>query len=75
MRYLTIGLSLAALFIASVSPADAGEGLPGRRVGGGTRWTTPRLKPSNSVQNRLAALSFASRNHLPASLMFKAMYR
>lgn len=74
MRQLTIGISLFALLLWSASPALAGrEGVPGRRVGGGTRWNTPRIKSSPSLQSKLSAMSFASRTRLPMSLKLKAM--
>ena len=75
MRHITIGLSLLALIFAIAEPALAGrDGVPGRRVGGGSRWTQPKTKPSASVQTRLQAMSFASRNNLPLALRLKAIY-
>jgi hypothetical protein len=74
MRQLTISISLLALLLWSASPALAGrEGVPGRRVGGGTRWTTPRVKSSPNLQGKLSAMSFASRAKLPMSLKLKVM--
>lgn len=74
MRQITIGVSLFALLVSSANPAMADrEGVPGRRVGGGTRWTAPRTKQSASLHNKLSAMSFASRNHLPLALKFKAI--
>lgn len=75
MRQITIGFSLLALLIAAINPALAEEeGVPGRRVGGGTRYTSPKIKSSPTIQNRLSAMSFASRAHLPIALKLKAMY-
>lgn len=75
MRHITIGLSILALLFAVVEPAFAGrDGVPGRRVGGGSRWTQPKSKPSPTAQTRLAAISFASRNNLPIGLRLKAIY-
>lgn len=74
MRQLTIGFSLLALFISISEPVLAREGVPGRRVGGGTRWTAPKLKPTPSQQNRLNAMAFASRANLPIALKLKAIY-
>lgn len=75
MHRLTIGCSILALVLTVTEPALAGkEGVPGRRVGGGSRWTQPRLMPSRTSQTRLTALSFAARNHLPMSLKLKALY-
>lgn len=74
MRQLTIGFSLLALLFTVVEPAFAGrDGVPGRRVGGGSRWTQPKTK-SPSAQTRLNAMTFASRNHLPVALKLKAIY-
>lgn len=75
MRHITIVISLVIVFFASIEPAIAGkQGVPGRRVGGGTRWTTPPLKQAASPQRKLSAIAFASRNNLPISLRFKALY-
>ncbi len=75
MRKVTIGLSIFALLFAISEPALAGrDGVPGRRVGGGSRWTQPKIKASASVQTRLTAMSFASRNNLPMALKLKAIY-
>jgi hypothetical protein len=75
MRQITIGFSILALFFSVVEPAFAGrDGVPGRRVGGGSRWTQPRTKQSASAQTRLTAMAFASRNHLPVALKLKAIY-
>lgn len=75
MRHITIGCSILALILTLTEPALAGkEGVPGRRVGGGSRWTQPKLNSGRTPQTRLAALAFASRNHLPTSLKLKALY-
>ena len=75
MRQITIGFSLLALFLSCAEPAMAGkDGVPGRRIGGGTRFTQPKLKQEPSQTNRLAALSFASRNNLPIAFKLKAIY-
>lgn len=76
MRQLTICFSLLTLMLSLATTATAAdrEGVPGRRVGGGTRWTAPRLKPSHSMQGRISAMAFASRTGLPISLRFKAIY-
>ena len=75
MRQITILVSLIALFFTSIEPAIAGrQGVPGRRVGGGTRWTTPPLRQAASPQKKLKAMAFASRNNLPISLRLKTLY-
>lgn len=75
MRHLTISFSILALVIAIAEPALAGkDGVPGRRVGGGSRWTQPRPKQTRTPQTRLNAMAFASRNHLPMALKLKAIY-
>ncbi len=76
MRHITIGFSLLALFVSVTEPAFAGkDGLPGRRVGGGSRYTSqPKLKQSASAATRLTALAFASRGNLPVALRLKAIY-
>ncbi len=75
MRRITIGLSLIALIVSLAEPAIAGrQGVPSRRVGGGTRWSAPRPNPTVAVQNKLGALAFASRNNLPTALKLKAMF-
>ncbi len=76
MRHITIGFSLLALFISIAEPAFAGrDGFPGRRVGGGSRYTSqPKLKQSASAATRLTALAFASRGNLPMALRLKALY-
>lgn len=75
MRQITIGVSILALIFAIAEPVCAGkQGVPGRRVGGGTRWTQPKPNLTTSVQTRLNAMSFASRTNLPISLKLKAIY-
>jgi hypothetical protein len=75
MRQITISFSLFTLLLSSINPGLAeDEGVPGRRVGGGTRYTSPKIKPSTTIQNRLSAMGFASRTHLPIALRMKAMY-
>lgn len=75
MRQLTIGFSLLALILSFASPAEAGrEGVPGRRVGGGTRWTAPRIKQPPSMRSKLSAMAFASRTHLPIALKLRVLY-
>lgn len=75
MRQITIGLSIVALLFSVVEPAFAGrDGVPGRRVGGGSRWTQPKTKQSPTAQTRLNAMTFASRTHLPIALKLKAIY-
>ena len=75
MRHITVGLSLLALIFAIAEPALAGrDGVPGRRVGGGSRWTQPKTKASPSAHTRLQAMSFASRTRLPIALRLKAIY-
>ncbi len=75
MRQLAISFSLCALVLSLATPAMADrEGVPGRRVGGGTRWTAPRTKQPPSIQGKLSAMAFASRTRLPKSLRLKAIY-
>ncbi|HEY9655700.1 MAG TPA: hypothetical protein V6C50_09420 [Crinalium sp.] len=76
MRQLTACFSLLTLMLSLATTATAAdrEGVPGRRVGGGTRWTAPRLKPPHSMQGKISAMAFASRTGLPMSLRFKAIY-
>lgn len=76
MRQITIGFSLLALFLSVAEPAFAGrDGFPGRRVGGGSRYTSqPKLKQAASATTRLTALAFASRANLPTALKLKAIY-
>jgi hypothetical protein len=75
MRQITIGLSIVALLFSVVEPAFAGrDGVPGRRVGGGSRWTQPKSKQSPTAHTRLTAMTFASRTHLPIALKLKAIY-
>jgi hypothetical protein len=75
MRHLTIGLSLLAIFFSAAEPSFAGgDGVPSRRVGGGTRWTQPKLKQSPSAYSKLSAMTFASRNNLPIAFKLKAIY-
>jgi len=62
MRHFTIGISLLALLISVATPAIAKEGVPGRRVGGGTRWTAPRSNPGATLHTKLSAMAFASRS-------------
>jgi hypothetical protein len=77
MRHITIGLSIIAILLTLTEPALASrEGVPGRRVGGGTRWG--HNKPTKSkvalFQGKVSALSFASRTNLPMALKLKAVY-
>lgn len=75
MRQFTIGFSLFALMLSFASPAKAGrDGVPGRRVGGGTRWTAPQLKQPPSMQGKLSAMVFASRSRLPIALKLRVLY-
>lgn len=75
MRQITLGFSLLALVLSSAEPVLAGrDGVPGRRVGGGTRFTQPKIKISPSQQARLSAMTFASRSKLPIALKLKAIY-
>lgn len=75
MRQITLGFSMLALIFSIAEPALAGrDGVPGRRVGGGTRFTQPKTKSSPSHQTRLSALTFASRSKLPMALKLKAIY-
>jgi len=74
MRQITIGLSIFAMIFSVIKPALGGDGVPSRRVGGGSRWTQPKNKPSASAQTRLMAMSFASRANLPIGLKLKAIY-
>ena len=75
MRQLAIGFSLFALVLSLAAPAKAErEGVPGRRVGGGTRWTAPRSKQNPSIQSKLSAMAFASRTRLPISLRLNVLY-
>jgi hypothetical protein len=75
MRRLAISFSLFALVLSLAAPAKAArEGVPGRRVGGGTRWTTPRIKQPPSMQGKLSAMAFASRTRLPIALRLNALY-
>lgn len=75
MRQLAISISLLTVFLAFSETALAErEGVPGRRVGGGTRWTASRYKRTVSMQAKLSAMAFASRAQLPKSLKVKALY-
>ncbi|PSB32662.1 hypothetical protein [Stenomitos frigidus] len=75
MRQLAIVFSLFTLLLSLAAPAMADrEGVPGRRVGGGTRWTTPRIKQHHSMQGKLSAMAFASRTRLPIALKLRALY-
>ncbi|MEX0272363.1 hypothetical protein AB3R30_24925 [Leptolyngbyaceae cyanobacterium UHCC 1019] len=75
MRHLTIGLSLLAILFSTAEPSFAGkDGVPSRRVGGGTRWTQPKSKQFPSAHSKLSAMTFASRNNLPIALRLKAIY-
>jgi hypothetical protein len=75
MRQLTIVFSLLALFFSAIEPSFAGgDGVPKRRVGGGTRWTQPNPKQFPSAQSQLSAMTFASRNKLPIALKLKVIY-
>lgn len=70
MRLLifTIGVSLFALVLAYAEPASSKEGLPGRRVGGGTRWTLAQPKqPTVSLQTQLSAMAVVSGTHFLCS--------
>lgn len=65
------------LMMTQLSPtlvAKNREGVPGRRSGGGTRWTVTTSSTTASLRNRLAALAFASRTHLPSNLKVKALF-
>lgn len=75
MRYLTVGFSLLAILFSAAEPSFAGrDGVPSRRVGGGTRWTQPKLKQSPSAHAKLSAMAFASRNKLPIAFRLKTIY-
>jgi hypothetical protein len=74
MRQVTIGFSLIAMLLSLTEPAASKEGVPGRRVGGGTRWTNSNFKQAPSLQSKLSAMSFASRNALPMRLKLKVLY-
>lgn len=75
MRYLTVGFSLLAILFSTAEPSFAGgNGVPRRRVGGGTRWTQPQLKQLPSAHSKLSAMAFASRNNLPIAFKLKAIY-
>ena len=74
MRQIIVSFSLLALILSLASPAKAErQGVPGRRVGGGTRWTAPRTKQPSSMQSKLSAMAFASRTHLPFALRFRVL--
>ena len=83
MRQLAIGFSLLALLLLAVAPARAEEGregVPGRRVGGGTRWgyqsygqAVLRNQP-RVLSRKLSAMSLASRTRLPQELKLRALY-
>lgn len=76
MRQFTVCFSLLTLILSLASSATAAdrEGAPGRRVGGGTRWTAPRIKQPPSMQGKISAMAFASRVGLPMSLKLRAIY-
>lgn len=75
MRLLTIGFSLTAVILAFSDPAVAvKEGVPGRRVGGGTRWTAPRPRQATSLHNKLSVMSVASRAHLITCVKLEILY-
>ncbi len=65
MRQITIFLSISAFMVAMAEPAMAGrKGVPGRRVGGGTRVTAPLIQELSSVQSELSPAAFASGKNL-----------
>jgi hypothetical protein len=77
MRQMTIGFSLIALILFLAEPALAGrQGVPGRRVGGGTRWSAPHsnLKSTLALQEKLGTLALSPRDKLPLSQYVKAIY-
>ena len=76
-RQIATVVSLVAFFLSYMAPASAKDnpnGIPGRRTGGGTRWTMPNPKQAVSLRNRFTALTFASRSHLPVNLKLKALF-
>ena len=76
-RRIATFVSLTALLLSYIAPAAAKNdpnGIPGRRTGGGTRWTVPNPKQTISLRNKLSAMTFASRNHLPMDLKLKALF-
>ncbi len=70
-------VSLVAVLFSQILPATAGqsrEGVPGRRSGGGTRWTAPKAKQATLLRHKFAASTFASRTQLPMNLRLKAFF-
>jgi hypothetical protein len=83
MRHFAIGVSLLALLLATVAPArseEGREGVPGRRVGGGTRWAHQQQKRAilhnqpSSLHRKFSAMAFASRTQLPQELKLRILY-
>ncbi len=61
MRRITIFLSIIALTIALADPALAGrKGVPGRRVGGGTRIAAPHLDQATNPKMQPNTVAFTS---------------
>jgi len=77
MLRITMIVSLVAIVFAQMLPvkaAESREGVPGRRSGGGTRWTAPKANKVASLRQKFAAATFASRAHLPLNLRLKAFF-
>ena len=84
MRQCAIGVSLLVILLAAAAPAlaeDGRDGVPGRRVGGGTRWTHQQhrqaaafQKRPSALQRKLSAMAFASRTYLPRELKLRVLY-
>ena len=76
MRQVTAVCALAIFLLSIAEPAMAApkKGVPGRRLGGGTRWSGPRIKQAVSLRGKLSAMAFASRTRLPMEVRVKALY-
>jgi hypothetical protein len=75
MRQLTLVFSVVALVTSLSQLAQATkEGLPGRRTGGGTRFSQAQQQTNTKVSQRFHALAFASRTNLPTALRVRVIY-
>jgi hypothetical protein len=61
MRRVMIVFSSITLLVSLMEPSLAQRpGVPGRRVGGGSRWTQPNLEPSANHQAMFSKISFGT---------------
>ena len=77
MKWSTTLALLTVLFVSQSLPTSAQEGregVPGRRSGGGTRWSDQYHGRSALMKMRFAATMFAVRANLPMQFRLGAFF-